>query len=431
MDAGSVSSTAPRQRWFFAALLLVFAAVSVQYTFKITKHDSASAIQRWREQLLSLDDGEDIYHRFTYPNPPIMALLLRPVAELPPLAGALVWFYLKVGLTLLAIAWAVRLVETPEQPFPPWAKALAVLLSLRPILGDLMHGNVNLLILFLVIAALYAYHRGRDLLCGTTLALAIACKVTPALFLPYFVWKQQWKVLAGCGVGLFLFFWLVPGLFLGFGENEKLLASWTEQMVKPYLVSGKVFYSEYPNQSLPGLVLRLATPSASMSHYADGKDYVPDEFHNLLSLDPHWAGWIVRGCMLVFAALIVWSCRTPTLPRGGWRLPAEFSLVLLGMLLFSERTWKHHCVVLLLPFCVLCYHLAVCRPGPRLRSYLVGTLASVVLLMTATSTGPGLDRAGKLAQVYGAYVWCCLLLVAALVAVLRLTPSAERSGPAS
>jgi hypothetical protein len=425
MDADSLPTSAKWQRWFVIVLLLIFAAVSVQYTIKITKKDSASAIQRWRDQLLRLDDGEDIYRTYTYPNPPIMALMLRPLAEMHPLVGPLVWFYLKVGMTLLALAWAFRLVETPEQPFPPWAKALAVLLALRPILGDLMHGNVNLLILFLVIGALFAHRQGRDLLCGTTLALAIACKVTPALFLPYFVWKRQWRVLAGVAVGLVLFFWVVPGLFLGFAENETLLASWTEQMVKPFLVSGKVFYSEYPNQSIPGLVLRLATHSASFSTYVDGWKYVPLEYHNLVNLDPRWTGWIVRGCMLVFAGLGVWVCRSPTTPRGGWRLSAEFSLVLLGMLLFSERTWKHHCVILLLPFCVLCYHLAACRPGPRLRSYLIGTLASVAILMTATSTGPLIDRVGKLAQVYGAYVWSCLLLVAALVVVLRRREAIE------
>ena len=44
----------------------------------------------------------------------------------------------------------------------PWAKGLAVLLSLRPIEGDLVHGNVNLLILFLIVASLYAYCRRRD-----------------------------------------------------------------------------------------------------------------------------------------------------------------------------------------------------------------------------------------------------------------------------
>src|SRR5437899_3321740 len=130
--------------------------------------------------------------------------------------------------------------------------------------------------------------------------------------------------------------------------------------------------------------------------------------------------------MAVFAALVVWSCRTPVLPttsRQGWRLAAEFSLVILGMLLFSERTWKHHCVTLLLPFAALAYYVAVCRPGILMRMYVTGSLAATLLLMTSTSTtgvSEVLDEAAKMAQVYGAYVGAHLVLVAALVVILRV-----------
>jgi hypothetical protein len=105
------------------------------------------------------------------------------------------------------------------------------------------------------------------------------------------------------------------------------------------------------------------------------------------------------------------------------------------MLLFSERTWKHHCVTLVLPFAVLAYYLAMCRPDWKLRCYLIGSLAASALLMFATSTGwfsergtqaairpedfDVMDRFGKMAQVYGAYVWVYLILLAALVVVLR------------
>src|SRR5213075_3055748 len=108
-------------------------------------------------------------------------------------------------------------------------------------------------------------------------------------------------------------------------------------------------------------------------------------------------------------------CRTPTADRRSWRLAAEYALVVLGMLLFSERTWKHHCVTLLLPFSVIAYWLAPQQGGWRVRAFLVGTLAVVALLMASTSTGlvEQLDRAAKLAQAYGAYVWAYLLLVVA------------------
>src|SRR5919199_473268 len=172
-----------------------------------------------------------------------MAVLLLPFAKLPPLWAALTWFYVKAALTLLALHWIFRLVEGDGRPFPPWARALAVLLSLRPILGDLQHGNVNLFILFLVVAGLTAYRRGRDLLAG--------------------------------------------------------------------------------------LVARLATHSPSFSTYVDNV-YTPTRYDNLLDLTPAQARWLVKGCMALFALAVVWPCRTPTTPRHGWRLAAEFSLVVLG-----------------------------------------------------------------------------------------------------
>jgi hypothetical protein len=417
-----------RQRWFVLALLLLFLAVSVQYCVKVAGHSeraNRSAILRWRDPLHHLGD-ENIYEHYNYPNPPIMALLLEPVAQLPPLASSLCFFYLKVVLTLIAIPWVFWMVECPERPFPPAAKAVAILLSLRPILGDLVHANVNLIILFFVVAALYAWARGRSVTAGIMLALGIACKVTPALFVPYFIWKRAWNVLAGTAAGLVLFLFVVPGLALGNQRNLDLLKSWVNQMVTPYVVAGEVT-TELTNQSLPGLVFRLTTHNPSLLD-EKGK---PQRYDNLLTLDQRMAGWLVKGCMALFAGVIVWSCRTPRDVRQGWRAAAEFSLVALGMLLFSERTWKHHCVTLVLPFAVLCYYLAVLRPARTLRCYLLGTLAAALLLMLSTSTigvREDVDHWGKMAQVYGAYVWADLLLVSALVVVLKQGARDEERG---
>lgn len=415
-QAGSMAGSLNRQRAFVLALLVFFAAVSVQYSFKAMQ--SRSAIVRWQHALERLDDGEDIYRNYIHPNSPMMVLILKPFGALPPLAAALAWFYLKVVLTLLAFYWVFRLVETPGLVFPTWAKVLTVLLSLRPIMGDLTHGNVNLLILFLVVAALYAFQRRRELTAGLVLALAIACKVTPLLFVPYLVWKRAWKTLAGCAAGLVLFIGLVPGLFFGFEKNAQLFASWADQMIKPFVLEGKVFYSEHNNQSVPGFLFRMLTHSPSFSVYV-GHEYTPTQYHNVAEVSPDVARWLVKGCMGLFALLAMWTCRTPLAPRPNWRLAAEFALVVLGMLLFSERTWKHHCVTLLLPFAVLCYYLAVGRGGPVLRGYVIASLVLAVALMTATSTGLLADHVAKLAQVYGAYVWAYLILSAALMVLLR------------
>jgi hypothetical protein len=223
-----------------------------------------------------------------------------------------------------------------------------------------------------------------------------------------------------------LFFLVVPSLFLGWQENWQSLQSWYRQMIVPFVLQGTVT-SEHNNQSLPGLVQRLATHSPSFSTYENGQ-YKPLAYHNFVDLDPAVARWVVKGCLIAFAVLVVWVCRTPRTTGGGrWRLAAEYSLIVLGMLLFSERTWKHHCVTLVLPFGVLCYYLASCRPGPMLRVYLIGTLATVSLLMLATGVLQsdrdteltGVHGWAEMAQVYGAYVWGYLLLMTSLVVVLK------------
>jgi alpha-1,2-mannosyltransferase len=413
-DSGIVS----RQRWFFAALVAFFVVLNVQYLFKIQDSAHRSAFRRWTPQLLLLNRGVDIWKKHNYPNPPIMAMVLKPLAELGNDAGALVWFYLKAAMAILSIHWMLKMLDSPEHPFPFWGKAVAILLCLRPIEGDLIHGNVNLFILFLVMGGLYAFTRGRDWSGGLLLALAIACKVTPALFVPYFAWKRAWKMLAATALGLGIFLWLAPGAYFGWQKNERFLGSWYHVMVHPYLMDNKVT-SEHQNQSLPGMLTRLLTDAPSFTDW-EGDRFIALEHHNVADLDPDTVEWILKGCMAAFGLLVLWRCRTPIGERTNWRLAAEFGIVALGMLLFSERTWKHHGVVLLVPFAVLAYAWSALPLSRPLRWYVAGSVVLAALLMLATSTGihDDLDRLGKLAQVYGAYVWAYLLLAAALFVLL-------------
>jgi hypothetical protein len=407
------------------ALLLaaVLLGVGIQYTLK--SGENRSAFSRWRNQVQELAQGEDVYLRHNYPNAPIMGLILYPLSELPRIdfgdftldCGALAWFLIKVVLTSLAFWWCAQLVQEGNKPFPFWAQAAMLLLSLRPIIGDLSHGNVNLLILFLVIAALSAFRRGWDITAGLTLALAITCKVTPALFVPYFLWKRAWKTALSCAAGLVLFFFLVPGCVLGFERTVTLTDSWVRTMILPYTMNG-VVTTEHNNQSLPGLIYRLCTHSPS---FLDEDDQ-PVAYHNVITLEPDTVRWVVKILGFGFLALMCWRCRTPVQPRARWGLAAEYAIIVLGMLLFSERTWKHHCVTLLLPFGVLCYYVATAAVTKQQKWLLWSCMGLAALLMATTSTSlwwPGNRLGAKLAQAYGAYVFADLLLLGALVILLR------------
>ena len=349
--------TLPWPRLFLAAVGVLVVVLGVRHALKVA--GDRSAFRRWQPQIQALDDGVDLSAKFNYPNPPVMAVLLEPLAWLPPVPAAMSWFALEAAFACLSLFWVIRLVEGQGDPMPAWGWMLVVLCSLKPIADELAHGNVNLFILFLVVAALTAHRRGWSLRAGLLLALAIACKTTPLLFVPYFAWKRSWRLLAGVVVGLMLFTYpgVVPSARLGLAENQRQLLSWYDGMVRPYLIEGRVT-SSHINQSLPGVVSRLGTHSPSFTVWID-RVRPQLRYDNLLDLSPQAAKAFTMGCMVAFALCVVWSC------RGRPSHPAEYALIALGMLLFSERTWKHHCVVLMLPFAVLVYRLRGC---PRSRS---------------------------------------------------------------
>ncbi len=453
---------------FFALLAAIVVLMSVKYAVKISKpgdggQQSRSAFLRWREMINGVFRGENIYVGVNeYPNPPIMAILLRPFAALPPVVGALAWFYAKVLLAVLAAVWVFRLVgEEPTPPGPPslkgrgelaiaeptseterrgflsplpfreggpggvgsslrldLARAAAIVLCLPPLLGDLSHNNVNIFILFLIAGCLEAFRRRLDTLAGLTLALAVACKLTPALFVAYFAWKRCWRALAATLVGLVLWLAVVPGLTFGWDRTRELMTGWYALMIERPLMKGEIT-TEHPNQAVTGVVYRLLTHSPSYIVYVktpEGDIPTPGEYHNLADIGRPAAWVVVKALTAAFALAVVflcrWPVRGPTDVRQGVRFAAECGLICLGMLLFSERTWKHHAVVLLLPLAALTYAVAVVELSRRVRNFTFGVLVASFVL----TAGPGLlaGRAADLTMVYGTHTIAFVLQAVAV-----------------
>jgi alpha-1,2-mannosyltransferase len=429
LPLGRIPAISPivARKLFLGVLVLIVSVVFIRSMNKAATPSrlgdyTRTAILRWKPQIESLDRGVNIYEAFNYPNPPIMALILRPIVSFPPTITAALWFLLKVGMAVLMVVWSIRIVRGNGPPLPDAAVGLAVVLSLQPILGDLSHGNVNLFVAAVVFAALELFRRSYDVSCGLMLALAIACKVTPALFLPYFVWKRAWKAVLGTGVGLGLWLAVVPGEILGWEQNQTLLTSWFDRMVRPFVIEGKIT-SEHPNQSIPGVAYRLLTSEPSFIAYGEDGNGPPEgaDFHTLVDLGPASAKWIVKGLTLGFGILIVWLCRTRmtgvTGMRSGLVVGAEWSLILLGMLLFSERTWKHHAVTLILPILVLSVT-AIQSESRRLRRFCGSSLGLAALLMFGQSALP--EKGQDLALVYGVFTAAFLVLTFGIVCVLAI-----------
>jgi alpha-1,2-mannosyltransferase len=409
---------------FLAMLAIVLVVTSIQYASKVarpaaTGQQSRSAFLRWRAMILDVFAGANIYvGKNEYPNPPVMAIVLRPFAELPPIAGAMTWFYAKVLMAILSAIWSFRLViRNDGQVVPDGVKAVAILIALPAIIGDLSHNNVNIFILFLIASCLELYRRGRDGASGLVLGFAIACKVTPLLFLAYFGWKRAWRVVASCLVGLALSLAVIPGAVFGWERNAQLLTDWYKLMVERPVLKGEIT-TEHANQAMPGTVYRLFTSSPSFVAYdktPQGDIPVPAASHNVADIGRTAAWLVVKVLTLAFAIAVVLLCRLPRTERRGWRFTAECGLLVLGMLLLSERTWKHHAVTLFIPAVALAYAATLELSRRTTRFVTVALVTAAMLMMLPGLCGP---RAQDLALVYGTHTAAFLILTAGVCLIL-------------
>src|SRR5690349_2302960 len=195
-------------------------------------------------------EGGDLY-QFTAPQttlgftyPPFAALAMLPMAVLSaPAAG---WVNAVLGLAALAmILFATLGPITDRYGWPRWfAVGIAVPLAgaTEPVRETIGFGQVNLILIGLIIADLVALRwRGRarvstdratipgadrtllgwlkygwltGAFAGAGIGLATAVKLTPGLFILYFLVTRQWRTAftaIGTAVGSTLFTWMFAG----------------------------------------------------------------------------------------------------------------------------------------------------------------------------------------------------------------------------
>jgi alpha-1,2-mannosyltransferase len=93
---------------------------------------------------------------------------------------------------------------------------------------ELHLGNVNLFLLILCFVC-YLNILKRPLLAGVIYAIILLFKPHFIILLPYFIWKQQWKVLLASLAG-FILGLLLPLVLVGWAYNLELHSQWLEAM---------------------------------------------------------------------------------------------------------------------------------------------------------------------------------------------------------
>ncbi|HVJ65318.1 MAG TPA: glycosyltransferase family 87 protein [Bdellovibrionota bacterium] len=107
--------------------------------------------------------------------------------------------------------------------------ALSLLFATNNILGQMLTGNVSLLVVLLAYLGLYFSTRHRPAAAGFFWALAANIKVYPIYLGLYFLWKRDWRALA-YGAVFALTLLLVPGLFWGMDRNIEIHSQWIQML---------------------------------------------------------------------------------------------------------------------------------------------------------------------------------------------------------
>lgn len=184
---------------------------------------------------------------FTYP--PIAAVLFVPLTFLSFDLANVIFTLVTLAALLVVVLLVVREVLDRRLAEAAWvAVALAsVLMWIIPVRETIEFGQVNVVLMALVVIDVLA-GRGRWWQ-GSLVGLALAIKLTPAVFLAYFLARRDWRALL-VGIGSAL-------VYTGIGFLITWDASvqyWSETLSDPTRI-GELSYVS--NQSLNGLLNRL------------------------------------------------------------------------------------------------------------------------------------------------------------------------------
>jgi alpha-1,2-mannosyltransferase len=254
-------------------------------------------------------------------HPPASVLLVLPLAVLGYPEAFLIWNLLSLGCGVASVYLIWREIG------PPWpgaglGLALAVALAASPLLEQVHHAQINLVLLLLTVAGWRAMRRQEWGWAGALLGSAAAVKLMPAyLFLVPLV-RRQWMTLLAGGAAFFLWTGVAYVLF-GPDAFRKYQA-----FMLPHL---ELYRSDWLNASFFGFFSRL---------FDVGPAGARAEPILTLPLVAKVLTWLGAIAVTLLAGGSAWRAKDSA------QLDAAWGLTLTAMLLASPFTWEHYLVLL-------------------------------------------------------------------------------------
>lgn len=273
---------------------------------------------------------------------PYFALLMMPFAVLPMNLAAAVWFFLKIaGLFWLYRYMREKLDSDRQKSF--WIALVPMLLLINPLNSDFRLGQVNLFVHLALIGAYVALSHSRRFLASFLFSLA-CIKVTPLIFLGFFVLKREFRFLS------YSFIWMIVllgllSLWYGNVGIAELLVNWWGVSSKEKLNLSALGYFE--NQAFLGLFARLEQSFPDLPIFSGTVQFGTV----VLPAFKAWAYGLSGVCIGLAIAPVLLLNRSSRWDTLGWSV--LYGLFFIVMLLASPDTRNAHLIHLLFPFFIL------------------------------------------------------------------------------
>jgi alpha-1,2-mannosyltransferase len=338
------------------------------------------AVQYWAE-------GHDIYgyvrqhaeYGFTYP--PFAALTMLPMAFVGWQVAVLVSVVLSLLATGVVLYWMVDPIAR-RQGWSRWfalAIAAGLAAAYEPMRETVNFGQVNMLLVVLVLADLMLLVRPGRGLGGIGIGLATAIKLTPGIFVLYLLVTRRFRaaaLAAATATGATLLAAVVA--------PDESRVFWTDAMWDTDRIGALSYIS---NQSLRGAVARLGLASP-------------------------WSTALFG--VLVLAVLAVWVRRVRAARAAGDEL-AGYTFTAILACLASPFTWVHHLVWIMPAFALLVGEALAPSSGRRRRKALLAFAVAGYALLCSRLVWH-FDRQDNVFEEIGsdAYALFCVALLVAL-----------------
>jgi alpha-1,2-mannosyltransferase len=336
---------------------------------------------------------------FTYP--PISAIVMSPLAVVTSRIAGILITAITLALMMSVTALFLRTAGLADMR-RSWRLAALLLPAaalLEPVRTNLAYGQINVVLMALVafdclVPSTWWRVGGRPVGWprGALVGVAAAMKLTPVVFVLYFLARRQWRAAATTIVSFFV----VTGIGALCAPHDSA-SYWTKQVFQTTRIGPLVFAG---NQSLNGFLLRTRLTGSTENHL-----------------------WLAVAAVVGIIGVIAIF----RVARGGDRPLVTLSLTAALTLLLSPVSWTHHWV-----WCApVLFTAAIASYRARDRRAFAFSCAGLLLFVVSPQWWfPGrLNRElhwGLWEQLIGsAYVWLALgvLIAAALGYLEKLLPA--------